>query len=321
MADKDKGRIAFKLSTKTSSTSSSAAPPATNLGKRRRNGAFATDHDSDSSDSDSGPVRHESITGFGAAGAETSTTTEKSGERSPSSSGRRNRDTASQPSRDWRDEHKARRQSRNPLPGEAEEGDERRRVGAVEKEPADDDKDVQWGLSVRGKKRARDEKEDDKDDDKDDDDDTKPHEASNSQNPLRTAEDAVRDAAYRRAVVSVGAPSTAKDYEAIDSEEFGASLLRSMGWDGVMRGPRPTDKRHRNDRLGLGIGAVKADVLEGEEKNKKKRPRLDAYRKEESRRKESRRGEDSYKREREREREGYRDGVRRATSHRDRHGY
>ncbi|RDA91073.1 hypothetical protein CP533_3051 [Ophiocordyceps camponoti-saundersi (nom. inval.)] len=306
MADKDKGRIAFKLGSTV--PAASAAPPSSSLGKRRRNGAFATDHDSDTDD-DERPVRHESITGFGASGAET----KKSPERSQSPKPDRVI-IPSQPTRDWRDEHKARRQSRNPLPREAD-ADKTRRAGAVDREPADDDKDVRWGLTVRGKKRVVGEKNGD-DDDGDDVEAARP----NDQNPTRTADEIARDAAYRRDLVSIGAPSTLKDYEAMPVEEFGAALLRGMGWDGVMRGPKPTEIRHRHNRLGL--GAAKPENLDGLDSasaDKKKRPRLDKYRMEESRRKESRRHEDSFKRERDRERERYRDGVRRTTSDRDRH--
>ncbi|PFH63242.1 hypothetical protein XA68_15876 [Ophiocordyceps unilateralis] len=334
MTDQDKGRIAIKFGGASSSSKQSAirpsAPPS-RLGKRPRQGAFATGHDSDS-DRDEAPVRHEAITGFGADGAETT---------APRSVSKRHLVIARQPNRDWRAELRAQRRGRIPLPAE----EETRRAQAVERDPADDDKHVQWGLTVRSKSAVEDDDEDDtrsedlptaRNNNNANDDDTQPRE--------RTADDAAldalldrtshppkaiildEDAAYRRDAAAAGAPSTLDDYEAMPVDDFGAALLRGMGWNGESRGPKVKEVGRRANRLGLGAKELKeTEDLGGwgqaSASAKKKRPRLDEYRREESRRKDGRRHEDSYKGERDRERDGYRDRVRDGNSERERRGH
>ncbi|PHH73588.1 hypothetical protein CDD80_3719 [Ophiocordyceps camponoti-rufipedis] len=304
MTNQDKTRIALSFgASKPPPPPPAALPSASRLGKRPRAHAFA-----DSDSEDERPVQHEAITGFGVDGAETL--------RKPPPK-KRDLVIACPPNRDWRAELRAKRQ-RGPLPTS------QRGEGAVEREPADDDKDVQWGLSVPSKREE-------KDDSSEKPPTTTPTLTTTTDNtpqPPPTADDEAldalldrkphrpktiplsEDAAYRRDVATAGAPSTLEDYEAMPVEDFGAALLRGMGWDGNPRGPKVKEVRRRANRLGLGAKELnEAEDLGGWNQTKKKRPRLDEYRREESRRKdERRRHEDSYKRERERERDGYRGG-------------
>lgn len=138
--------------------------------------------------------------------------------------------------------------------------------------------------------------------------------------------------AYRRAIREAPEASTLEDYERVPVEEFGAALLRGMGWKGEKKEGAKEIKRRQN-LLGLGakelkgaeeLGAwvQKSDVkrLNTGKENKnspysgERRPKASEYVRERDRRREEReeRGGGGYRREREREREReYRDGDRR----------
>jgi hypothetical protein len=138
--------------------------------------------------------------------------------------------------------------------------------------------------------------------------------------------------AYRRAIREAPEASTLEDYERVPVEEFGAALLRGMGWKGETKESAKEVKRRQN-LLGLGakelkgaeeLGAwvQKSDVKRlntgKENKNggysRERRPKASEYVRERDRRREEReeRGGGGYRREREREREReYRDGDRR----------
>lgn len=247
-----------------------------------------------------------------------------------------------QPNRDWRTEMRARR-GKNLLPEEARA---QQNGHVVKTEPADQDREIQWGLNVKEKKtdeetdRASEDRHQPPAGSSQDDSPERRNGQAQSPPPERTSDDEAMDSllgrtaakpraiiqpplteddAYRRdAAAAAGAESTLEDYEAMPVDEFGAALLRGMGWDGESRGPRPKDARRRPNRLGLGAKELKeAEDLGawGHGAAKKKRPRLDEYRREESRRKEGRRHEDSYKR----ERDGHRDRDRHRDQHHD-HG-
>ena len=330
----EKGRIAIKFGTSSASSSARPSPrprpaPASSLGKRPRAHALGGASDSESDDDEHRHRgRHEAITGFGAHGAETER------ERRAKEAAKKEFVIARQPNRDWRAEMKAQRSSRRPLPGEESR---RQQNGSqhAETEPADQDKEIKWGLTVKERK-ASEEADNDRQGDENEPE-TSPQQGDQAQKepvPERTLDDEAMDAllgrttkpqktiihpaplteddAYRRDAETAGAASTLEDYEAMPVEEFGAALLRGMGWKGEERAPKPKEVRRRANRLGLGAKELKEDEdLGGWNQGgvqKKKRPRLDEYRREESRRKEGRRNhEDSYKREREREREGHRD--------------
>ncbi|KAF9774103.1 hypothetical protein IL306_007936 [Fusarium sp. DS 682] len=313
-------RIAIKFGSPSNNNSSkklSKPNPPSALGKRPRSHALGGGSDSED-DEDEHRGRHEKITGFGADGAET--------ERKAKDPRTEKKDyvIARQPNRDWKSEAKAQRSSKI-LPEDARA---QQNSTTVETEPADQDKGLKWGLTIKEKpedhnKEAESEFKEELD--SPDDDHKKPP-------PKRTADDEAMDAllgnkeedekiihpteedAYRRDIQEAGEASTLEDYEAMPVEEFGAALLRGMGWDGKPRGTVKEVKRRPN-RLGLGAKELKGEEdLGGWNQNGKKnrRPRLDEYRREESKGKEARRHEDSYKRERERERERDRDS---------RHGY
>lgn len=153
------------------------------------------------------------------------------------------------------------------------------------------------------------------------------------------------DDLYRKAVAEAPDVSTLEDYERVPVEEFGAALLRGMGWDGKLEeGSKVKEVKRRQNLLGLGaketgkeeegLGAWvgKSDVkrLKANKQggfDKERRPKLSDYRREKERRderREERGGATSYRRERERERErdhrnGYRD--RDGYRERDRDGY
>lgn len=140
--------------------------------------------------------------------------------------------------------------------------------------------------------------------------------------------------AYKRAVRDAPDASTLEDYERIPVEEFGAALLRGMGWKGERKEGAKEVKRRQN-LLGLGATELKgaeelgAWVQKSDTKRLntgassklggrggERRPKASEYARERDRRREERedRGGGSYRRERERERErerGYRSDDRR----------
>ncbi|KAI0996314.1 hypothetical protein K3495_g11866 [Podosphaera aphanis] len=117
--------------------------------------------------------------------------------------------------------------------------------------------------------------------------------------------------AYKRAVAVAPEPSKMEDYERVPVEEFGAALLRGMGWNGKKIGGTKEVKRLQN-LLGLGAKELKESEFIGAWVNKSdakklntnltggkdRRPRAGEYMREEEKRREERVG-GSYRRERE----------------------
>ena len=329
MSDPSKGRIAIKLGGSSSSISKPSRPnPPSSLGKRPRSGAWGHGSDSEHDDDDDvGRGKHEAITGFGANGAESAKIKDSRTEK-------KEYIIPKQANRNWKADVKAQRRGRNLLPEEARA---QQNGHTVETEPADQDKGLKWGLTLMEKPQ----------DEKDETAEAPPGAAPPVQDetaaaPKRSEDDEAIDAllgnapaedpasihlteddAYRRDASTAGEASTLADYDAMPVEEFGAALLRGMGWDGKERGPRPKEVKRRQNRLGLGAKELKeAEDLGGWNQaggKKKSRPRLDEYRREESKKKEGRVREDSYKRERERERDRGRDGHRDRDRFHDRH--
>ncbi|KAH8169741.1 g-patch domain-containing protein [Sarocladium implicatum] len=329
------GRIAIKLGSVPPSKSSSRPTPASSLGKRPRSNHWGNDDDDSDSDGGRRNGAHEKITGFGASGAENEEKREKAQKKEYV--------IARQPNRDWKAEARGNQQkrSRHEAPGATTDA-------TVETEPADQDKGIQWGLTITKKDKAE-------EDHTEEAQKQPPADAAetSSKSPAPappTADEQALDAllgktpkendliipsapmtedsAYQAAVSTAGEASTLADYEAMPVEEFGAALLRGMGWDGKERAPARKPVVRRPNRLGLGAKELKdAEELGGWDqgkkrggRNDKRPPKLSDYRREEEKRKEKRkerRGEDSYKRERERERERDRDGYR-GGSRRDR---
>lgn len=134
--------------------------------------------------------------------------------------------------------------------------------------------------------------------------------------------------AYRRAIKAAPDVSTLEDYERVPVEEFGAALLRGMGWkEGSKRKgqvDRPKEVKRRQNLLGLGATQLKdaeelgAWVQKSDPKKMTggsssgrpdRRPKPSEYKRDKERRDEGRGS--SYRserdRERERERGAYRD--------------
>lgn len=310
MSDPNGGRIAFKFTPSTTKKPTRPTPPST-LGKRPRHHALASD--SDHSDDDDTYGKHEAITGFGADG----TSIEQA--RKAQQAVKKTYVIERIANRDWKADVKANRPSRQGLPAEA------RQNGATkETEPADQDKPLQWGLTIKEKSTQEDDEETPAE---------QPPEPPKEESKPQTADEEALDAllgkkkkeervipqvanedeAYQRDVDAAGAASTLEDYEAMPVEEFGAALLRGMGWDGKSTGTKAKEVKRRPNKLGLGAKELnEAEDLGGwDQDGKKKRPpRLNDYKREEAKRKEGRSREDSYKRERERERERERGGHR-----------
>ncbi|GKT46649.1 pre-mRNA-splicing factor SPP2 [Colletotrichum spaethianum] len=322
-------RIAISLGGSSSSKNnkkSSRPDPPSSLGKRPRTNALNNTFDSDSDgDHDGGRERHEAITEFGGESKQKEKPRELVIEK--------------QGNRDWKSELRARRGGKNLLPAEVQ-AQQRHQHNAVkqpsDRELADADKEIQWGLTIKKRKTS----EEDATDPVKDATAERPEEEDRSQvKAPRTADEDAMDAllgkkrreeediiiqateqdAYLSDIKHVGEDSTLADYEAIPDGEFGAALLRGMGWDGKLRGPKkkqPTERRQNQ----LGLGAKKLEGAEdlgqwNQGKKKNSRPRLDEYRRDEEKKRnerKERRGE-SYRDERDRERERERD--------RDRHGH
>ncbi|KAK8150045.1 hypothetical protein G3M48_004424 [Beauveria asiatica] len=334
--DSNGGRIAIKFGAPLSSSSHSSKSklkptPASSLGKRPRTHAFGGGGggggDSDSDDDGKKRGQHEAITGFGVNGAETERARGKE-------EAKKEYVIARQPNRDWRDEIRAQRgarRSNNLLPAEARAAaaQDGASGSSMDTAPADQDSGIQWGLTIKEKKPA------DAgtpsaaaaDDDgggggggggKD-----MPIEAEPAQPPPpQSADDEAMDAllgkrpakdtpkvivteddAYTRDVSAAGATSTLADYDAMPVEEFGAALLRGMGWNGEpsstsSKSNRARMPQRRQNRLGLGAKALnEAEDLGGWNQKgpgsgpgKKRPPKLADYRREEERRREGRVG-------------------------------
>lgn len=130
------------------------------------------------------------------------------------------------------------------------------------------------------------------------------------------------DDAYRRAIHSAPDVSTLEDYERVPVEEFGAALLRGMGWKegDAKKGTvtRPRDVKRRQNLLGLGATELKgaeelgAWVQKSDPKRLgtggsrgERRPRANEYKEREERKRESR--DDRYGGSHHRDRDDYRD--------------
>jgi len=325
--------------------------PPSSLGKRPR----STFHHDDSDSDNDRDAKHEVVTGFGEGGAIKHDERKKEGPLVIPSLG----------NRDWR-EGRARGRGKNLLPAEvqaqreaAEREKEARDRGEVKREGVDivngNDGEIRWGLSVRKKEveePAAADGEEVKVEVKEEEDvkikvEEKPKSADDEaleallgNGKERKGPDLViptaqtQEAAYRDAIATAPEVSTLEDYERVPVEEFGAALLRGMGWDGETKQGKVKDVKRRQNLLGLGakelqgaeeLGAwvTKADVKRLKpagapgKGSGERRPRVSEYKREEEKRRERReeRGGGSYRRESERDR----DGGRERDSHRDGH--
>lgn len=293
MNDQKESRIAIRFGGSSSKgpKGSPRPAPSSTLGKRHRP-RFNNEDDSDADGADIDEhAQHESITHFGANGAEY-----VDEERT-----RRDRERAE-------DRRRARQRTKSPTAKPA----------STNKDEVADEEPLKYGLTI-AKKPKRDETQGE---------DTKRDEDAPQQQPKTDDERAMdallgkdtgeqghlhrtEDDAYRDAAAAAPEVDDLATYDAIPVEGFGASLLKGQGWDGKMRGPKAKDITRRPNGMGLGAKKLKAeeDLGAWDSKGKGKtdrRPRLDEYRREKEKEKSRRedRHRDSYRTEREKDRHG-----------------
>ncbi|KAH6664329.1 pre-mRNA-splicing factor SPP2 [Plectosphaerella plurivora] len=297
-------------------TNTSKSKPPSSLGKRSRSSALGHHSDSDSDDGFHRNGRHEKITEFGGDKPEKKRAKELVIDK--------------QQNRDWKSELRAKRGGgKNLLPPEVQAQRRGEDIGA-KTEPADSENKIQWGLSVRKRKPSEEAPSEstppspgrngssgdnsgtnrndvsDRAPKQDEDQEAidalmgKKRKDADTHTIPRSETDAYKDDVKER----VGVNSTLEDYDAIPDGEFGAALLRGMGWDGKLRGPKlKASEERRQNQLGLGAKKLKdAEDLgqwdHGGRKKDSRPPRLADYRREEEKKKAERR---------ERRGEGYRE--------------
>ncbi|KAI1102647.1 DExH-box splicing factor binding site-domain-containing protein [Jackrogersella minutella] len=337
-------RIAIKFGTSSSSSSKpnnrtkrpTHAQPSSTLGKRQRPRALNNDSDSES-DKDAS-TKHEIVTSLGGELSESeakrrSVKTDRSRRANAPYviSGHRNRD--------WKAEIKAQKATKG-----------LRASDNTETVPADQDTQIKWGLTVTKKplsdisqnpevtdsKREGSAPSDSEETPRAEDPEVSKSEANDAMDALlgkkrKSAKDLViedtskhnpsvppsEQDAYRRKIEEAAEVSTTDEYDQIPEGEFGAAMLRGMGWNGEERGSKPKEVKKRPPLMGLGSTEdeeIKKGELARKHGHRERRPRLDEYRrdKERERRDREERHGDSYKSERERQDHGH------SHSHRDR---
>jgi hypothetical protein len=284
------------------------------LGKRQRPNALH--HDSDSGEDDDTIGKHETITTIGAD-------TIKSRASDVSASKRRNKEhvIGSLKNRNWKADLKAKRGDRttssrsSPVKGHG-----------VETTPADEDADVKWGLNLVKKPTEEtlpspDEKPEQegirpppspRDADQDAIDallgKRKPAQDLVIQDSATSAKSRFSEQdAFRRSIQEAAEVSTIDEYSEIPEGEFGAAMLRGMGWKGEELGSKPKEVKRRPHLMGLGSKEdeeIRKAELAKRHGHNERPPRLNEYRRDREKEKQERDGRyrDSYKSERERER-------------------
>ncbi|KAI0166122.1 hypothetical protein GGR57DRAFT_11727 [Xylariaceae sp. FL1272] len=340
-------RIAIKFGASSTTTSRPAnngtkPPPqshVTALGKRQRPNALHDD--SDSADEDDGLGKHVAVTTFG---ADTRYETKKHKSlRGPKVN--QGYVISSQRNRDWKGELKAKRTNRIQRPAESQ----------PETEPADQDKDVKWGLTFAKKSaeessKAGEMKHPQTEADRETPTTLLPTPGSRPYVPEdedRDAMDALLGKRRQRQEFIINGPksetnqhrfsdqdilqqrmqeagevSTLDEYDNIPDGEFGAAMLRGMGWNGDTVGSKSNSIIRRSHLMGLGSKEdeeIKHAELAKKHGYRDRRPRLDEYRRDRVRDKEDRERrykDKSYKSGRESEQRGDGDRYRESDSHR-----
>ncbi|KAI5922132.1 DExH-box splicing factor binding site-domain-containing protein [Camillea tinctor] len=355
-------RIAIKFGASSSSAPKSTngarkpsqSQPPSSLGKRQR--PHALNHQSDSEDDDDEDTgRHEAITSLG---TDLPTREAKKRNADTSKSGRANAPyvIGGHKNRDWKAELRAQRGTGNPR------RDEPREDSSKDTEPADQDKQIKWGLNVSKKPTEEEAAHSDADVSGKQDtsaagpeaqpsDDTRQHpqdddkdaidallgkkrnpakdlvikgSRGNSESTSMPTEMSEQDS-YQRAMQEAAEVSTIEEYNEIPEGEFGAAMLRGMGWKGEDIGSKPKEVKRRPHLMGLGSKEdeeIRKGELARKHGHRERRPRLDEYKRdrEKQRRDRDDRYRDSYKSERERERERHSNSYdhRHGDRHRDR---
>lgn len=247
--------------------------------------------------------------------------------------------------RDWKAEVKAQKATRDGTP----------KHDSVERDPADQDKQIKWGLSVTKKSVKGDAENSDEAQPKEEIPTTTDPETATQDDVPENSKGGDRDAidallgkkrksakdlviegtsrngtpgtpseqdAYRRRMEEAADISTIEEYDQIPEGEFGAAMLRGMGWNGEERGSKPKEVKRRPNLMGLGSKEdeeIKKGELAKKHGHRERRPRLDEYRRDKEKERQDRdkgRG-DSYKSERERDRRDYNHSNSHSSSHRD----
>jgi hypothetical protein len=310
------GRVAIKLGPPATAgakqlPSRTGAPSA--LGKRPRPIGLADDSESEGERDRYG--KHEAITYFGAEPARKAAQG-GSGAAWPQDGSDEPLVIPSRPNRDWTSRRQdSRRHGRRPPHGE-------RPAPAKELEAADPAGEIKWGLTVKPKTEPRSqspsgaptaEQSNDSGNDRNRDaargqdkvDDTtadidkealaallgKGAAPKNKLVIMQESEGTKTVGTGGRYGPDVGEVATMADYEAIGTGDFGAALLRGMGWDGKNQGEAQEVKRRPNL---AGLGAKKLEGAEelgswNQKAGKPRPPRLNEYAREEERRREKRR--------------------------------
>ncbi|KAH8161829.1 hypothetical protein CIB48_g6424 [Xylaria polymorpha] len=293
--------------------------PSSALGKRQRPNALH--HDSDSGEDDDTIGKHQAVTTISA------NITASGG--SDLSAGKRRKEyvISSQKNRDWKADVKGRKGDRTSAAHTSSLQNRNLEIA-----PADRETEIKWGLNVT-KKSAHDGTLS-----PDDDTEEKRNGVPDIDTPLPNSPiDADKDAmdallgkrnpaqrliikdsaasskpqfsdqdAYQRGVQEAAEVSTIEEYGEIPEGEFGAAMLRGMGWKGEEFGSKPKEAKRRPHLMGLGSKEdeeIKKAELAKRHGHRERRPRLDEYRRDREKEKEERNGRyrDSYKSERERE--------------------
>ncbi|TVY91851.1 Pre-mRNA-splicing factor, partial [Lachnellula willkommii] len=256
--------LASKPKSGTSKPSTTTKPivakPPSSLGKRPRS-TFPQHDDSDNDSESERRGKHEVVTGFGEDGAIKQGGNKKEGPLVIPSLGNSNRRAGAS----------RRGRGKNLLPAEVQaEAREReakeRGEGEVKTEEGTKE-EIKWGLSVR-KKEAEEPATGDEVDVKAEETkvkieevETKPVSADDEALHALLGDEKARkgpdliipahvseDAAYAHAIATAPPSSTLEDYERVPVEEFGAALLRGMGWNGETKkdGKAKDVKRRQN---------------------------------------------------------------------------
>ncbi|KAI1425959.1 DExH-box splicing factor binding site-domain-containing protein [Xylaria sp. FL1777] len=322
-------RIAIKFGASSlagSKTSSNAtngrgkSQPSSTLGKRQRPNVLY--HDSDSGDDDDTASKHEAITTISA-------NTTLKGSDVPSGA-KQNKDyvISSQKNRDWKADVKTRRGDRA-TPQHLSSTKNHN----LDTAPADQDKDIKWGLNVT-KKSIEEGSSNADNESQEQEKDISNATTISQQLPRDVDRDAIdallgkrnpaqdliiKDSvgtskpqfseqdAYQRSMTEAAEVSTIEEYSKIPEGEFGAAMLRGMGWNGEEFGSKPKEVKRRPHLMGLGSKEdeeIRKAELAKRHGHRERRPRLDEYRRDREKEKQERNGryKDSYKSERERER-------------------
>ncbi|RKF79567.1 Pre-mRNA-splicing factor SPP2 [Golovinomyces cichoracearum] len=292
--------IGFSLSSKNAKSKSAKLKPPTSLGHQSR--ISVVDDEEDDNEMNSGETHEfEAVTGFGEDGA-----IKEYNSKGPLVIERLK-------NKDWKSELRAKRRQKDLLDSISLSAKERKSFGEKDKEHVSGgdvdlanakENEIRWGLSLP-KNSEKGEKTPSKSPEINEinSNEIKEEGAYSKQKPQTLDEEALQallsqekevessnlvitanqsslppehfseQDAFKRAIAAAPEPSTLEDYERIPVEEFGAALLRGMGWNGEKVGHVKETKRRQN-LLGLGAKELKEAEMLGAWVNKSDTKRL-----------------------------------------------